>query len=102
MDIMKQAITHMVRGLPAGLAYQKAKEGNIMAKQKSSSKSLLRAIPVGTKVRMVNCLEAKDPKYQHDWVTASEPWMASGSWLVLLEGFRGGFSLDKLDLADEA
>jgi hypothetical protein len=70
-----------------------------MTKKKSSGKSLLAAIPVGTKVRMVNCLEAENPEYQHDWVTKSEPWKASGSWLVLLEGFRGGFSLDKLELA---
>jgi hypothetical protein len=61
-----------------------------MAKQKSMGKSLLAAIPVGTKVRMVNCLEAENPKYQHDWVTVSKPWEASGSYLVLLEGFRGG------------
>jgi hypothetical protein len=51
---------------------------------------------------MVHCLEAGDPKYQHDWVTASEPWKASGSWLVSLEGFRGGFSLDKLELVKES
>jgi hypothetical protein len=66
-------------------------------KQKSSGKSLLTAIPVGTKVRMVNCLEAENPKYRHDWVTASEPWKVSGNWLVLLEGSRGGFSIDKLE-----
>jgi hypothetical protein len=68
---------------------------------KSSGKSLLAAIPVGTKVRIVNCLEAENPKYQHDWSTASEPWKASGSWLVSLDGFCGGFSLDKLELAEK-
>jgi glycine cleavage system aminomethyltransferase T len=72
-----------------------------MAKQKSTGKSLLTAIPAGIKVRMVNCLEAENPEYHHDWVTASEPWEAGGNWLVLLEGFRGGFSLDKLELAGE-
>jgi hypothetical protein len=72
-----------------------------MAKQIFSGKGLLAAIPVGTKVRMVNCLEAENPKYQHEWVTASEPWEASGSRLVLLEGFRGGFSIDKLELVEE-
>jgi hypothetical protein len=46
---------------------------------------------------MVNCLEATNHEYQHDWVTASEPWELCGSWVVLLEGFRGGFSLDKLE-----
>jgi hypothetical protein len=65
-----------------------------------SSKNLLLTIPVGTKVRMVNCLESENPKYQHDWVTASEPWEASGSWLVLLEGFRGGFSVEKLKIVE--
>jgi hypothetical protein len=66
----------------------------------SSGKSLLTAISAGTKVRMVNCLEAENPKYRHDWVTASEPWKASGSWIVLLEGFCGGFSIDKLELVN--
>jgi hypothetical protein len=54
-----------------------------MEKQKSLGKILLAAIPVGTKVRMINCLEAENPKYQHDWITASAPWEASGNlnWL---------------------
>jgi hypothetical protein len=70
----------------------------IMAiKAKSTGKSLLTEIPVGTKVRMVNCLEAENPVNQHDWVTASEPWELCGTWVVLLEGFRGGFSLGKLE-----
>jgi hypothetical protein len=43
----------------------------------------------------------KLPKYQHGWVAKSEPWKASGSRLVLLEGFRGGFSFDKLELVEE-
>jgi hypothetical protein len=72
-----------------------------MVKQKSSDKSLLTAISIGTKVRMIDCLEAENPKYQHDWVTTSEPWEASGSLLVLLEGFRGGFSVEKLELVKE-
>jgi hypothetical protein len=64
-------------------------------------KSLLAVIPVGTKVRMINCLEAENPKYQHDWITASAPWEASGNWIVLLEGFRGGFNVEKLELVEE-
>jgi hypothetical protein len=71
-----------------------------MKKQTLSDKNLLTTISVGTKVRMVNCLEAENPKYQHDWVTAIEPREASGSWIVLLEGFGGGFSLDKLELVE--
>jgi hypothetical protein len=68
---------------------------------KSKGKSLLTAIPIGIKVRMVNCLEAENPKNQHDWITASEPWELCGSWVVLLEGYRGGFSLNKLELVKE-
>jgi hypothetical protein len=69
-----------------------------MARKTKSTSGLLPSTPIGTKVRMVNCLEATNPEYQHDWVTAGEPWELCGSWVVLLEGFRGGFSLDKLVL----
>ena len=72
-----------------------------MAKHKLLSKSLLTVMPIGTKVRMVDCLEAEDPKNQHDWVTASEPWNLCGTWVVLLEGFRGGFDIKKLELAEK-
>jgi hypothetical protein len=57
-----------------------------------------KATPAGTKVRMVNCLEAE--KYAgKTWVTASEPWqLASKECLVLLEGYRGGFSIKCLEV----
>ena len=53
--------------------------------------------PIGTKVKMVNCLEAE--KYEgHIWTIKSEPWkLSSGQWLVLLEGFRGGFAVSCLE-----
>ena len=54
-------------------------------------------LPIGTKVKMVNCLEAE--KYEgRVWITASEQWKipSGGKRLVLLEGFRGGFSVECL------
>jgi hypothetical protein len=57
--------------------------------------------PVGTKVKMVNCLEAE--KYAEKiWVTESQPWqLGSGAWIVLLEGYSGGFSIKCLEAVDE-
>lgn len=56
---------------------------------------------IGTKVKMVNCYEAK--KYPGKvWVTRSESWeLGHGQKVVLLEGKSGGFSLDCLEIADE-
>jgi hypothetical protein len=65
-------------------------------------KNILSAIPIGTKVRMVNCLEAENPDNQHIWETRSEPWQTgAGDWIVALKGKAGGFSLEKLELAEE-
>jgi hypothetical protein len=54
--------------------------------------------PIGTKVKMVNCLESE--KYaERVWITESEPWeIGGGAWLVLLEGYSGGFSIKCLDI----
>jgi hypothetical protein len=54
---------------------------------------------IGTKVKMVNCLEAKEYG-DKIWVTRSEPWEVCGSWVVLLEGKRGGFDVSKLEIID--
>lgn len=55
---------------------------------------------IGTKVKMVNCYEArKDP--DKVWVTRSEPWeLGHGQKVVLLEGKTGGFSVDCLEIAE--
>ena len=55
---------------------------------------------VGTKVKMVNCLEVE--KYQDRiWVTKSEIWqLRSGEWVVLLEGYQGGFAVNKLEVVE--
>lgn len=55
---------------------------------------------IGTKVRMVNCLEAEEHKGQI-WVTRSEPWEMCGSMVVLLEGKRGGFDVSRLEVVKE-
>jgi hypothetical protein len=57
--------------------------------------------PVGTKVKMVNCLEAE--KYTGKiWTTESYPWqLGSGQWVVLIKGHRGVFSIECLETADE-
>lgn len=55
---------------------------------------------IGTKVTMINCHEAtKNP--DKIWVTRSEPWEASGSSLVLLEGKTGGFDVSCLKIIEE-
>jgi hypothetical protein len=57
-------------------------------------------IPVGTRVKMVNCLEAVDHAGEI-WITRGEPWqLKSGSWLVLLKGYSGGFDLNCLEVIE--
>lgn len=58
-------------------------------------------MPVGTKVRMVNCIEAERYK-DKIWTTRSEPWMLCGSEVVLLEGKSGGFATEFLEIVEEA
>jgi len=58
-------------------------------------------MPIGTKVRMVNCLEAERYK-DKIWTTRSEPWMLCGSEVVLLEGKAGGFATEFLEIVEEA
>ena len=47
---------------------------------------------IGTKVKMVNCLEAEKYK-DRIWETVSEPWKVGSDWVVLLDGYRGGFAV---------
>jgi hypothetical protein len=56
---------------------------------------------IGTKVKMVNCYEArKNP--DKVWVTRSEPWeLGQGQKVILLEGKTGGFSVDCLEIVEE-
>jgi hypothetical protein len=51
---------------------------------------------------MVNCLEAE--KYGDKiWITKSEPWQLTGKkWLVLLEEYRGGFSIECLEIVEKS
>lgn len=57
--------------------------------------------PIGTRVRMVNCPEAK--KYGDKvWTTRSDPWEMCGSQVVLLEGYRGGFDTSCLEVVRDA
>ncbi|MBO0962361.1 hypothetical protein J1P26_21900 [Neobacillus sp. MM2021_6] len=56
---------------------------------------------IGTKVKMVNCYEARK-KPDKVWVTRSEPWeLGDGQKVVLLEGKTGGFSVDCLEIVEE-
>ncbi len=56
-------------------------------------------MPVGTKVRMVNCAEAEKYK-DRIWTTRSAPWMCCGTLVVLLEGKTGGFAVDMLEIME--
>jgi len=52
---------------------------------------------IGTKVKMVNCLEAEKYK-DRVWVTRSEPWKVGGNWVVLLDGYSGCFAVEFLEV----
>ncbi len=57
---------------------------------------------IGTRVKMVNCVEAQ--KYAGKiWITRSEPWkLGHGEEVVLLEGKSGGFATRCLaEITDE-
>ena len=54
--------------------------------------------PVGTKVRIINCLEAETNKGKV-FTTASEPWqICSKEWLVMLDGYGSGFAVKCLEV----
>jgi len=55
--------------------------------------------PIGTKVRMVNCLEAEEAG-DKIWTTRSEPWEMCGTQVVLLKGKSGGFDTSCLEVAE--
>ena len=58
-------------------------------------------MPIGTRVRIVNSLEAESRRGTV-WITRSAPWeLYKGKWVVLLKGYSGGFSLDCLEIAEE-
>jgi len=77
------------------------KQEPICSNQVAYTRRRSRELKIGTKVRMVNCLEAE--KYgDRIWITESEPWrIACGEWLVLLEGYRGGFAVKFLEVVKE-
>ena len=56
--------------------------------------------PVGSKVKMVNCLEAETHKGKV-WTVVSEPWEVCGSTVVKLEGKIGGFDASCLEVVEE-
>ena len=56
-------------------------------------------LPIGTKVRMVNCCEAEEHG-DKVWVTRSETWEMCGSQVVLLKGKSGGFDTSRLVKVD--
>ncbi len=53
----------------------------------------------GTKVIMVNCIEADENKSKI-WTTSSDIWDMCGSQLVKLEGYRSGFDVSKLQIVE--
>jgi hypothetical protein len=58
-------------------------------------------LKMGTNVRMVKCLEAETYKNKI-WKTRNEPWqIPCGEWLVLLEGYAGGFAVKFLEIVEE-
>lgn len=57
-------------------------------------------LKIGDKVKMINCLEADEYK-DKVWVVRSEPFEMCGSKVILLEGKRGGFDTDCLELVKD-
>lgn len=54
---------------------------------------------IGTKVKMVNCKEAR--MYPNKtWTVSSDQWEVSGTVCVLLEGKRGGFDVNCLQIVE--
>ena len=35
------------------------------------------------------------------WTVSSDPWECSGTNVVLLEGYRGGYAVDGLDIVED-
>lgn len=54
---------------------------------------------IGDKVKMVNCAEARmNPDKL--WTVASDSWEICGTMCVLLEGKRGGFAVNCLEVVE--
>jgi hypothetical protein len=54
--------------------------------------------PIGTRVRMVDCYDAKQNP-NRIWVTRSKPWVIGGhTQVVLLQGKSGGFDTACLEV----
>lgn len=56
-------------------------------------------IKIGTKVKMINCLEAETHQ-DKIWTVRSEPWNLCGTMVVKLEGKAGGFAVDCLEIVE--
>ena len=55
---------------------------------------------IGTKVVMVDCLEAETYAGKV-WTVVSKPWECCGSILVRLEGYCGGFDVTNLEEVED-
>ena len=56
---------------------------------------------IGDKVVMNNRYYVSAENKGNVWTVRSEPWECSGTLVVLLEGKRGGYAVDGLDIVQE-
>lgn len=56
---------------------------------------------IGDKVVMNNRYYVSAENKGKVWTVRSEPWECSGTLVVLLEGKRGGYAVDGLDIVQE-
>lgn len=57
---------------------------------------------IGDKVVMNDKYRVSEKNRGRVWMVRSEPWECCGTSVVLLEGFRGGYAVDGLDIVEEA
>ena len=57
---------------------------------------------IGDEVVMNDRCSVSERNKGRVWTVCSEPWDCCGTSVVLLEGFRGGYAVDGLDIVEEA
>lgn len=62
----------------------------------------MKEIHAGYKVTMNDHYRVSDKNKGVVWVVRSEPFDVCGSVCVMLEGYRGGYAVDGLDIVEEA
>ena len=73
-----------------------------MSKTLERGENNTKEIHIGDKVIMNDRYHVSDKNKGVVWVVRSEPFDVCGSVCVMLEGYRGGYAVDGLDVVKEA